>query len=736
MISHTKFQLCIFSETPEAFNEPMTCDDFEKLGYKKFAKRTDEKVKWAVNRYTAWWEQRTTSKTTTCDRRIRHSRLQYCDELKREYVCYALKRFLTEVRKKNNEGDYPGKTLYELIIMLQFQLEGKGYNWKLLDDPEFITLRHTLDNIMKERAARGLGVRNPSLPATLQIQNRLWEMGILGDSTPDQLRDTLQWLCGFHFALRGGVELRSLRFDTLDRESQLRVVLDEEGTVCLRYREDPQNKTDQGGLNKKPHVPKVVYAYGHPDPDRNIVKLYKRYVSLCPNTMSTDAFWRQSCRGKRLTSTRWYTTRPVGVNTLSTTVKTLMQKSGIPGKWTNHSLRAGCATTLHRHNVDEQVIKHVTGHRSDAVRDYKRKDPRVMKNAERILSGGQDTEAPNVRVPPTEADQHVETPVVARQRKGRNPFGEIMQSADYVPMPESHVDLPLSILPHFDSALGCAAPCPPSLSKRVPTATQSAPDHVAGPSVPACSEPLPNANDSALDHVSETTQAARSDHVQNTIDTGNVNNNPPWITHMLRTGWKPYVHNSQLTFSQQVDVSGEKMTKRKESDKDKMPPPCVRIDERVPNPVINKWSASDKLENDGLIVYETVSVNDYKKRKVTTPERVSNAASQAPGRLDSDSFSCQSDTSVQCHTEKCLEKKAKCRNNHFHDRCCTFLCGFSEFMNGGQTSVNPNLKKIVLSLDFHKGRKSHKSKRHSKSRRHRSHKESSKDRNKGDSSNK
>ena len=51
------------------------------------------------------------------------------------------------------------KTLYQIVICLQFHLEGMGFTWKLLDDKQFTELCYTLDNIMKERVASGIGIR-------------------------------------------------------------------------------------------------------------------------------------------------------------------------------------------------------------------------------------------------------------------------------------------------------------------------------------------------------------------------------------------------------------------------------------------------------------------------------------------------------------------------------------------------------------------------------------------------
>ena len=52
-------------------------------------------------------------------------------------------------------------------------------------------------------------------------------------------------------------------------------------------------------------------------------------------------------------------------------VKEICIKVGIIGKFTNHSLRATSVSRMYHHGIPEQMIKEVTGHRSDCVRVYK-----------------------------------------------------------------------------------------------------------------------------------------------------------------------------------------------------------------------------------------------------------------------------------------------------------------------------------------------------------------------------
>ena len=67
-------------------------------------------------------------------------------------------------------------------------------------------------------------------------------------------------------------------------------------------------------------------------------------------------------------------------------MKKLCDQAGLSGKYTNHSLRATCATRLFQAGVDEQLIKSVTGHRSEAVQDYKRENPKLISEAQKKVS--------------------------------------------------------------------------------------------------------------------------------------------------------------------------------------------------------------------------------------------------------------------------------------------------------------------------------------------------------------
>lgn len=202
---------------------------------------------------------------------------------------------------------------------------------------------------------------------------------MLGSSTPRQLSKTLFYLIGVHFALRGGQEHRQLRAGPM---SQFSIGKDSTGAEYLEYTQDA-TKNNQGGLREHRIKPKVVRAY-KVESNRCIVTIYKKYMSLCPSPRPVAFYLKEL---KNISPTCWYTKVPIGVHTLENTVKSLCAEAGLCGNFTNHSLRATSATRLYQHGVDEQLIQEVTGHRSSAVRAYKRTNDAMKRNISAVLSG-------------------------------------------------------------------------------------------------------------------------------------------------------------------------------------------------------------------------------------------------------------------------------------------------------------------------------------------------------------
>ena len=72
--------------------------------------------------------------------------------------------FIVEIRKENGE-QYPSSSRYDLISGLSLYLEREhGFTDKLVSGA-FRAIRNTLDNIMKERTAEGVGAALRGIPS-------------------------------------------------------------------------------------------------------------------------------------------------------------------------------------------------------------------------------------------------------------------------------------------------------------------------------------------------------------------------------------------------------------------------------------------------------------------------------------------------------------------------------------------------------------------------------------------
>ena len=154
----------------------------------------------------------------------------------------------------------------------------------------------------------------------------MWESGVLGDSNPRQLSDTLFFLLGIHLALRGE-EQKALRRP--GHNPQIVKGVDEDSFECL-YTQDPKSKSNQRSLSVKYFPSKVVYKYRYRvNPSRSIVSYFERYCLKLPINGKTSELYLQPRR--KPSPTQWYEDRCIGINKLRTTVKRLCKLAGIPG---------------------------------------------------------------------------------------------------------------------------------------------------------------------------------------------------------------------------------------------------------------------------------------------------------------------------------------------------------------------------------------------------------------------
>ena len=371
---------CPSTSTHCTFKKPLFKSDMMALSHKNFSEETMKQIRWVRKMYHEWHSHRQALglQDIVCD--LEDNAMITAVSLK-----FALCRFITEV-KKVDVSDFPGKTLYHIIICIQFHLETQGFAFKLVNDPAFKDLKFTLDNTMKARTLQGIGtsMKQAEILSAMD-EDLLWSLGLLSMSMPHQFLHTMIFSIGKGFALRAGKEHRALC--DLAFDSQFTFMRDPDGEVFLRYAEDIGLKTNKGGIKHCKIDVKTMdlYATGHEErcPLRTIIN----YLSLMPQNRTCRAFYLQP--QKKWFAKLWYVNRPAVVNTLHNAMRDLCRQAGLPRYYTNHSLQSTAATKLYHHSVDEQVIMEITGHRSLVVHGYKRTLDRQRKLASNCLFSDQ-----------------------------------------------------------------------------------------------------------------------------------------------------------------------------------------------------------------------------------------------------------------------------------------------------------------------------------------------------------
>ena len=169
----------------------------DQIKVKTIKKRSETKMWWAVRAYQQWRTNRLRdSQNLNID--IFDSNLENLCNLSKQNLENVLCIFIAEVKKVNGE-EYPGKTLYQLIVSIQWYLNENDIGWKLVDGPDFKNLRVVLDNLIQERALQNIGTTKKQAQfIPLNFENELWEKGILGEDTPEKLRSTVLFLIGIN----------------------------------------------------------------------------------------------------------------------------------------------------------------------------------------------------------------------------------------------------------------------------------------------------------------------------------------------------------------------------------------------------------------------------------------------------------------------------------------------------------------------------------------------------------
>lgn len=231
-------------------------------------------------------------------------------------------------------------------------------------------------------------------PVTDEDETRLWESGVISMDNAKALSYGVFFYNCKLFGFRGGDEHRDLQTD------QYRLT-DENGQKVLTFY-GRNSKNVQGGLKQRKVEPKVIRQHEDLTNDRCVVTLFETYLRHIPK----GDFYLRPLPSK-FNEPIVFSSQKIGVNCLGKLMKTMFQEAGIDTSnrnIRNHSGKVTLCTRLYDQQFDEQAIMARSGHRSAAVRDYKRPSEELKRSVSSALQPRPSRQATATPPPPHEPD--------------------------------------------------------------------------------------------------------------------------------------------------------------------------------------------------------------------------------------------------------------------------------------------------------------------------------------------
>lgn len=191
---------------------------------------------------------------------------------------------------------------------------------------------------------------------------------------PKNLQEKVFMDLQFHFGRRGREGLRSLT----KKSFILGIDHNQHGLefVEMAFNEFTKNHRASGEAAARPRM----YATNEDDCPINSFKMYMAHLD---NTC--DTFYTMAKTGKTFDPSKnntWYTTKPLGQNTLGNLTKNISKRLGLSKNYTNHSIRHTVIKLLDTHGCEARHIMNVTGQKSEKTIQRYQHDNSVSKKRE------------------------------------------------------------------------------------------------------------------------------------------------------------------------------------------------------------------------------------------------------------------------------------------------------------------------------------------------------------------
>ena len=223
------------------------------------------------------------------------------------------------------------------------------------------------DSCLVEIRRLGLDKSRPKpaiLPGDVQ---KLYEK-VFYDS-PIGLQKRMFFEVGIHFGRRGREGLRELT------KHSFKISNDDEGIEYVEIIVNELEKT-KNGLNPK-EKEKSAVMYSVPGDENCPVLHLKKYLSKLNPKL--DAFYQRPKSNWSVKNDVWYENAPLGKNKLGEMMKVMSVEGNLSQSYTNHCLRATCASALDDAGFEGRHITSVTGHKHVASLDPYIQKPSLRK---------------------------------------------------------------------------------------------------------------------------------------------------------------------------------------------------------------------------------------------------------------------------------------------------------------------------------------------------------------------
>ena len=250
--------------------------------------------------------------------------------------------------------------------------------FSVLRDVQFMDSREKLKAARKWLKSQGKG-NKPNASEALERSevDRLWAEGGLGNENPGQLQQTIWWLLSTQMGTRGCDEHHKFKF------GDFAIKKNSNGHEFVEFLAERGTKTRTGETEKSTNADARKFKpkmWATPQQlDRCPVALFQKDISHRPPELcEPESPFYLALNYNKTPKFFWYKKQPMGVNHRDKMMKTLVKRTSITGRKTNHSARKTMVESLCRADVPDSTVMQLSGHKSiQSLNHYKKTIPRT-----------------------------------------------------------------------------------------------------------------------------------------------------------------------------------------------------------------------------------------------------------------------------------------------------------------------------------------------------------------------